>query len=767
MALVWSEGHAIFGNIIITDEYGRMYWTRVKFYSWLRNFMTEPWTLPRSLVDSRERTKKAKSPRPFKLGVIIMTSLISVLVLVFITNLLRGSKHEQVSQQIDYTRKVPSFPLEQGNVCTRGFNLRFLIPIPNDQVNLLMALMKQLQRINYHGCRIIIEFIKVGEISTKVANYLDQLDWPFGGIYTHSWQEEAQDEAPYASWHPLDHEFGIFFDTDLNVNIHRQLMTELLRLIDTYLVDGNVPRQNSLVDTKLFGISLQKLKRTPITTDSMLLNQKLFPGAMLFTPWSYKKFLHFAKWQKEQDGILNTTWKGDWRELVNNYLQSTASLILYPVRDSLIDTSRYLDQLKSLPLLYTIPIIDYNGIPRRVTEFEPISTNYIGFPLTKSSKRCILDEIGNPILTASPGRTRYMFYEPYGSVASQIAALQSALIFSNLLNRTLIIPPLLNPLNQSQWLPFGSVYAVDFDWLKIAAFETFQFFAHPIHRTVLYRPQTWSSNQVRSLPTSGKLTDIIIKGPTILLPVLNYTDEQLVSQYSGCQDDILTFSHFEQVLPHITLPIAQENLHRLRVGWQFRPQLRWYLERIGEERWPGPMACVMYSRGDENQQCGMAISTPFINSTQQALVEYRSCKASPLRTIEYAQEILEKTGWDVKGTASLYLMQDTSLSPTEFNALPTSIFSGTTILTATNIAHKMHLERTLSIPKESTLFVARLIERELCLNAAFFINNRYSSLGNLLVSVREVRGLPNAYLGQTDFTLPLTANSTLNSKDLL
>lgn len=214
---------------------------------------------------------------------------------------------------------------------------------------------------------------------------------------------------------------------------------------------------------------------TTTKTNNMILTQRIESGIALFAPWAYKKFLHYTRWQ-----IAKDTSKADWKELVNGYLEHTGSLFLHFTRNAPLDKSYRVGRLNELPSLQAIPIFNSRQeYQPSILSLELIPSEYPGYPLGGRSKRCMLDEMSNAIITGPPGRNRYLFYEPFGSIPQQVGSVQAALMFANLLNRTLIIPPLVNPHNQSDWMAFRSLFLIQFDWLQLATFETFQFFAHP------------------------------------------------------------------------------------------------------------------------------------------------------------------------------------------------------------------------------------------------------------------------------------------------
>lgn len=226
-----------------------------------------------------------------------------------------------------------------------------------------------------------------------------------------------------------------------------------------------------------------------------------------------------------------------------------------------------------------------------------------------------------------------------------------------------------------------------------------------------------------------------------MLPVLNTTDAYYLEAFGGCKDEVMVFGHFENIVDSFKLEKSQEMFKRMREHWSFRKPLIWYLETLKSKKWPSPLVCVLYSRGDRNKKCAIEDGK---KDKQSALVEYRSCKASPRRILDYALDAAKKFNINItKG--SIYVMQDTPI----VEELPKKI-ENVKVMHAGTLAEWLHKNGSLDVQKKSALFIAQVIEREICLDAALFVNNVFSPLGNLIVQVRKIRRLPNSYLGEPD-----------------
>lgn len=657
---------------------------------------------------------------------------------------------------------------------TSGPSLRLFIPLEESNLARVRRLLGELKRSVREGGdrKIHLHFVTVGEVAPKTISLLDSLEWSAGLVNHQVWgmgtlrvasgkwrstatngsstEGTAVDDASkdstsislgvalLRSWYPKEEEFAIFLDPAATTTVDGWLL-QATTLLNQYFIRETSPtdgeREESFAAQSLLGISLspEEPSRRRSVKGTWYLASRAPSSIVLLPPWSGKELLPFVELSNDRTVT--------WQALLEEYMRTTGRTLLFPGAGS-------------GPPLHSLPVMRRRAEDGEEAEAEepknekglynhsrPLmvldSGHYRGMIPSQlkapPTQRCLLDEFSDPILPRGSRPAHFMYYEPTGSVASQVDTLQRVLILADLLNRTLIIPPLVNPANESESVPFAWVYAANMNWLRISTFETFQFFAHPIRRHVIYErvakqgknPTSTSSSRLALLDTRG-----LEYGKAIRLPLLNTIDAQFVADLAGCHDEVLTLGPFEGLPSKLTFPGVEEHLLRLRRNWTFRPQLIWLMDEL-RSKWASPLMCVLVPRSFTNcHSLGSRLCDP--------------TGREHLQKAQLAAQQLDLT------PASIYLLRDAPGAGDEDERMLPQNYGDVPIYSAAHLADALWHKRSLDIPREAATLVASLVERELCRDVALFVSDPRSALGRLMVEVRRRQGLPAVILGDSE-----------------
>lgn len=623
-----------------------------------------------------------------------------------------------------------------------GPSLRLFMPLEESNIAQVRRLLAELKRGTREGGdrNVHLHFVTVGAVTSKTISVLDSLEWSAGLVNHQVWgvgslgatngslSERTADDpsgsrpsispgtALLRSWYPKEGEFAIFIDPAATTAVNG-LLSQATTLIRQYFLSGE--REESFAAKTLLGVSLcpDELARGALTKGTWYLAPQPLSSVVLLPFWSGKDLLSFAE--------LTTDETVTWRSLLKEFMHTTGRTLLFP--GSGIG-----------PPLHSLPVIGGGEVGDSTESLivpDPSQLERIMAPSSSPTvppmQRCLLDEFSDPIPPRGSRPARFMYYEPTGSVASQVDTLQRVLILADLLNRTLIIPPLVNPANESATVPFVWVYAANMNWLRISTFETFQFFAHPIKRHVIYEriavkleTNTTGSDRLALLEARG-----LDYGKTIRLPLLNTTDTQFVADLAGCHDEVLALGPFEGLPSKLTVPGVDERLLRLRRNWTFRPQLIWFMDEL-RSKWASPLVCVLVPRP-------LTCHPP----------DSRLCDPTGREHLQKTQLAAHQLALT---PASIYLLRDAPGAGDEDEHLLPQTYDDVPIYSAAHLADALWRKRSLDIPREAATLVASLVERELCRDVALFVSDPRSVLGRLMVEVRRRQGLPAVILGESE-----------------
>lgn len=399
--------------------------------------------------------------------------------------------------------------------------------------------------------------------------------------------------------------------------------------------------------------------------------------------------------------------------------------------------------LKDLPVydssLQPVPMVESLEERAAVDEQDRYSGG------SSSPLHCILDALSDPLpkYTGPIDRKRpmYLAYEPHGSWQDQIDTLQKAHVLAAQLNRTLIVPPFVNPSNVSETASMRRFFSWEAQWVRQVSHRSFPFEHFSIPRHVLFRTRAVRYDLMYGLATPITDARQVKAGVQVMIPALWASDAELVETLGGCREDqILFLKNFNNAVQVLYDPVALDNLQRLRTQWTLSRPLQKLLNHT-QSTWPRPLICTIYSRGTGKVPCGMDI----VKDKENGLAYYRNCQAEPTKVIDYAVE----AGRGLNMTAgSVYLLREMPVKQT----LPKTTAAGVRVLTSTDLVQQVVDHPSLGIPSGMAVHVAEMLERELCQEAALFVNNLYSPLGASIAAYRRTERRPIRFLGQTDRT---------------
>lgn len=380
---------------------------------------------------------------------------------------------------------------------------------------------------------------------------------------------------------------------------------------------------------------------------------------------------------------------------------------------------------------------------RAVAALEPFGYD---FQQGNPNPGCILDNVSPPVENIDVAAPKFLLYEGQGSLYDQMQALESAFAYAKVLNRTLILPPVSQKQNgqfaTSNLDLLQDVKALKADpWAPCISWEGAGTDLVWVDRIVAFEAPQGSQFGDKLLDRAG-----IVPMQEVALPRAPSTSEEVLKSFGMCHDTYLTFRSLSSAFRHHSDPV-EEKAYR-----------KWTLEKLGlrdtlqelfkmlKTKIPGPVGCVAFTRGDDPSRCGLDGTFP--TEDIKKMVSYRSCVASAPRTIEYLLESAKQLGVSL---GSIYVLTD-ERPPPETIPRATEISKGVQIpIIRSSMVTETIIQKNLLHPEIKDLFqdVRRLFERQLCLEAAVFEGNQFSTFSVDIGRAREVLGKPTSMLGHS------------------
>lgn len=647
-----------------------------------------------------------------------------------------------------------------------SISFRLTLALPEDsRPDQLSDLMNRIETIEFGECRVNLHFVISQNMTSECVAFVDQLQWAHGRVYSFTAVETSLQDLVVPSWSAdNDLEFNILLDERALARgepSSPQMFENALRLLRTYFVDAKGRRLPSRVGKRVAGIGLaspeEGLDKILKTSDACLWQAP--SGAALFLPWFWRGLASFFAWKRgsltqsmfaANSGTLNRP--DSWQVYLEDYMRIYGLTIIH-ARTPKIGSDKtgskrrskalLLLPLKDLPVydadLHQVPYVELLHVRVAASQQD----DYPAIP--DVLPRCILDAFSDPLPVAAGPLSRkkpmYLMYEPHGSWQDQVDALQKAHVLAGQLNRTLIVPPFVNPLNASDYIDFTTLVAWEAPWVRHVSYQDFPFEHFRIPRHVLFRTRAVRYDLMLQLETPVMTARNVTAGVQVMVPALWASDEEAVEALGGCREDqILLVKNFNNVLQSLFHPVAINNLHHLRTHWNLSIPMHKILNDT-MSTWPSPLACTVYSRGNGKIPCGMDI----YDSKENGFEYFRNCHAGPPKLIEYAVEAGRTLNTTIR---SVYVLKEASFS----DVLPERGADGVQILTNADLMRALVKSPDLSLTDGIAIHVAAMLEREICQNAQLFVNNLYSPLGRTIADHRKAEGKLVRFLGQTDKT---------------
>lgn len=394
--------------------------------------------------------------------------------------------------------------------------------------------------------------------------------------------------------------------------------------------------------------------------------------------------------------------------------------------------------IQRLPALVLIPIFDAQN--QRVDciqtltgrRAEPSQNDYPGFPVRRT--RCILDEFSDPIEPIK-SRRKYLLYEPRGSWTSQIKTFINAHVFATELNRTLITPPFIS--SEGAKVDFERFFSWNVSWAGGSDYNLFPFKHFPIKRHAVFRTRSLRYDLMDGIDLPIARSRNVSYGMPVMIPTLWGTDGEAIEAFGDCIDPILVIKNFNDAIEQFDDEEAKRKRREFQGSWTKSPRLEAIFQTLIKSM-DSPIFCTIFSRGNGKIPCGMDIS----NNKHMGLLYFRSCQASPTRTIDYAVEAAQKFNM-AKG--SVYVIEETPFG----ESLPMTSKAGFTVYTMERLEQmiKKHAFSTPLAPGMMEM-IAQMLEREICKDAPLFVTNIYSPMGKSYEGYRKEHDLITTFLGK-------------------
>lgn len=539
-------------------------------------------------------------------------------------------------------------------------------------------------------------------------------------------------------------------------------------------------------------------------------------GALYF-PWRWREFLEYYEWRRNNtpDELHRSIpdsatmfWRQSWKKYLIEFMYMRGQFMLYPSLPRQLSFSTHhrepgehtdarpqehlVDDLGTLVLDYfTVPLL---GLPKHRDQYErllaemkplrelPIlsfhhervrdmhSLTQLGLFTVRLMTQagwdhskyqvnppCILDSLTFPLLEQTmegvEAQTRYLLYEPQGSLAHQMTALRNGIAYAKMLNRTLVVPPVVAPGNHSVQVALERIVDLQPEQLEgrdgfipMVRLETFARSHHGwVERITQFVPWSQRKSQLMSEMRDDLLTQLgLVPAQQAILHAIPTLQNDILVNFAECTDPVLSFRHLflgftDFVDEGLRGDFAKWSEHSLR----FAPPLNDLFARVKRTiRAAGPVACVVYSRGDMPEECGNVVRRMLNATDQQRLVAFRSCQPSFERTLEYAIEDSTTLNITLSG---LYAIVETA-APAEWKK-PKQGGRDLGVFTREDIRRLVQEAKGVGdLPPEIQGEIVEIAESDLCIEADFFLGNTYSTFSNRIASKRSP-SLPSNKLG--------------------
>jgi hypothetical protein len=364
--------------------------------------------------------------------------------------------------------------------------------------------------------------------------------------------------------------------------------------------------------------------------------------------------------------------------------------------------------------------------------------------------KCTLDDSTPPVNSAEG--ERFLMFDGHDGLAPQIDTLQHAVAYARILGRTLVVPPV--TLKDGQVVPIESIINMNWDdasYIKVISLESFTktnpgVQAHRIVNIVPWRARNNLDTVDVGVYDFGSRYKL--KTPEYQATMYSFpsAQQEIERNYGGCGDALLVFGHRFGTF-HSFQGKEDQTHYRSWISqtFKFNPLIQHAKETLIKEM-KGPVACVVYSRGDCPDRCGYELkrfrrAPDWISRRAQD-----NCQADGDQTVQ----LLLKAANEAKvkfNTA--YVKVESELT---FGGILKPLPSGTANFAVKVLPDIIKVLSQQNLPTWMTrklqTEIGMMLEDEICLESAFFLGNAYSTPSGQIAGKRKTLDKPIAQLGQ-------------------
>ena len=642
--------------------------------------------------------------------------------------------------------------------------------------------------------------------SVQVLRQADRIG--LESIVVGSWPADSDDQ--YAMFFEDDIEVSPHYFTYTLLALRKYLFGDGGRTGRTYHAEHlagisyNTPRYNEInlpphdwVPQMVIGREAQFLFQLPCSW-----------GALYF-PWIWREFLEYYRWRKTITlppsyvvVPLSATneWTNSWKRYLVELMYARGLYMLYPSlprqqsfsthhrepgeHTDAVPEEHLVDELGTLVLDYfTVPLAkDADMVNQHLfSQMRPLKDlpvvsfhheaepdvyrlaqlgawsvemlrPYPGYQFKHDNGQCILDMVSYPVRAADKkASTRYLLYEPQLYISHQIGALENALAYAQILNRTLIVPPLVLP-GQNEEVPMDTIldlrlfdgvqadgppWSLVKQWGKISSPDSIW-----VDRVVWFRP--WNVPYLFSLPLQDHFLSNHTIAPlrSVMLPVIRGSDVDVARLFGGCQDEYLTFRSMLGAFYAYQDPLVDGSFRNwtqshLVPTWT----LREFMAKLWAKQLKRPIGVVAFSRGKDPATCG--VNQKDFLEVKGDLIAYRNCKATIPRTLEY---LIEYAKGRKEQLATIYLTIDPDLEDSGMLSEPIPlVFSTIPVYSTARLREALGEEKAVRPQlQEYIADVAAMLELEIAVEADLYLGNFYWDTSKRVIKKRRlVAGRPS------------------------
>jgi hypothetical protein len=216
-----------------------------------------------------------------------------------------------------------------------------------------------------------------------------------------------------------------------------------------------------------------------------------------------------------------------------------------------------------------------------------------------SNDMCLIDylhpESSTSFQASLASEERFLLFHPQGGLTNQMMALQDAMVYASVLNRTLVIPPIIS--NNS----FGALTepSLLMDLQQLNQFvRSISYKEFPNESSFRLLSGIESNRFISGMSTFKFFEEYGIKPQAIVtIPTTSLSREAILSRYGACQDHVLAFSS----LFGLSMWRNEKETQFLFKVPQWNAIHQDFVDKVASSL--GPFSCLHLRRGDFKEYC--------------------------------------------------------------------------------------------------------------------------------------------------------------------